>query len=139
MSIIASLRIYLLTYPNWASGAPLHVDHIGKEIEYGIFPLPVQPILEAYLDGSSLRQFAFAIQSMESIGDNNARMAASEFYETLADWLEVQTKRGNLPTMDAGKTAETIEALQSGFLFEFGDSGMGVYQIQCRLTYKQSA
>lgn len=140
MSLISALHTYLLTYPNWAAGAPFYVDHLGNNpTQYGLFPLPGVPIVENYVNGSSLRQFAFALQSMESIADNAARMSASEFYETLADWLETQTENDNLPKLASGKTAESIEALQSGFLFEFGESGTGIYQIQCRLTYKQNA
>lgn len=140
MSLISALHTYLLTYPGWATGAPLLVDSIGNTpTQYGVFPLPSNPIVESYLDGSSLRQFAFALQSMEPIADDAARMAASEFYETFADWLESQTEAGVLPTLAAGKTAESIEALQSGFLFEFGESGTGIYQIQCKLIYSQDA
>jgi hypothetical protein len=140
MSLISSLRTYLLTYPGFVSGAPLLIDNLGKShTQYGVFPLPGARIIESYIDGSSLRQFAFALQSMESIADDAARQEAHEFYEALADWFETQTKAGVLPSLGAGKTAQTIEALQSGFLFEFGESGTGVFQMQCRLTYEQSA
>ena len=140
MSLIADLRTYLLTYPSLEDNAPLLVDNVGNSpTQYGIFPLPGARIVESYIDGSSLRQFPFALQSIEYIADDAARIRAAEFYEALADWLESQTEAGVLPTLDAGKTAETIEALQSGFLFEFGESGVGLYQIQCRLTYTQGA
>ena len=140
MSLIADLRTYLLTYSGLADGAPLLIDALGNaNTQYGVFSLPVAQVIENYVDGSSLRQFAFALQSMESIADDAARIAASEFYEALADWFESQTEAGILPSLDTGKTAESIEALQSGFLFEFGESGTGVYQIQCRLTYQQDA
>jgi hypothetical protein len=140
MSLIASLRTYLLTYSGFADGAPLLIDNLGKKhTQYGVMPLPSARILENYIDGSSLRQFTFAIQSMESIADDTARQEAHEFYEAFADWLETQSEAGTLPDLDDGKTAESIEALQSGFLFEFGESGTGIFQIQCRLTYAQNA
>ncbi len=140
MSLIADLRTYLLTYPGLESAAPLLVDTVGSTpTQYGIFPLPGARIIESYVDGSSLRQFLFALQSMEYIADDAARIRAAEFYESLADWFESQTLAGVLPTLDTGKTAESVEALQSGFLFEFGESGIGLYQIQCRLTYSQDA
>ena len=140
MSLISALRTYLLTYSGLADNAPLLIDSLGNtHTQYGLFPLPAAQIIENYIDGSSLRQFAFAIQSIESIADDAARQEANEFYEALAAWFESQTEAGVLPTLATGKTAQSIEALQSGFLFEFGESGTGVYQIQCRLTYQQDA
>lgn len=140
MSVLEDLRTYLLTYPGWAANAPFYIDHLGKEpTQYGLMPLPSAPIVERYIDGSTLRQFVFAVQSMESTADDLARIGASGFYEELSDWLESQSEAGVLPSLDAGKTAERIEALQSGFLFEFGESGTGIYQIQARLIYEQIA
>lgn len=141
MSLIESLKTYLLTFPNWASGAPFTVDSLAGSTptQYGLVQLPVNPLVEQYIDGSSLRQFAFAIESAESTVDEQARIEASVFYENLAAWMEAQTRAGNLPILDTGKIAESIEVLQSGFLFEFGESGVGIYQIQCRMTYKQAA
>jgi hypothetical protein len=65
------------------------------------------------------------------------RIENSGFYETLADWLEEQTKAGNLPTLDAGKTAESIEAVTWGFVYQQGESATGIYQITCKLVYEQ--
>jgi hypothetical protein len=140
MTVLESVRTFLLTYPGWVAGAAFSVDNLGNTpTQYGLMPLPSATIIERYIDGSTVRQFAFAIQSMESTADDLARIAASGFYETFATWLETQTDAGTLPTMATGKTAESIEALQSGFLYDYGESGVGIYQIQCRLTYKQDA
>lgn len=140
MSLISSVRTYLLTCPHLTAGAGLLIDTVSNvPTQYGLFVLPGNPIVESYVDGSSLRQFQFALQSVEYLSDDAARQAAIEFYETFAEWLEDQSNAGVLPTLAAGKTAESIEATQSGFLFEFGESGTGVYQIQCRMTYTQDA
>lgn len=137
MSIIESVRNYLLTYSGMAD-ALIHVDALGSTpIEYAVIPLPGDRILEEYLDGKSQREYPFLIQSVFSTADEAERIENSGFYEALADWLESQTEAGNLPVMEAGKTAESIEAVSWGFVYEQGESGTGIYQITCKLVYEQ--
>lgn len=140
MSIISAVRTYLLAFDGLEDNAPLLTDVLGnKATQYAIVPVPVAPIVEEYLDGSSLRQFAFALQSLNEIDSQEAINAAHEFYEAFAEWLYEQNDASALPILGTGKTAESIEALQSGFLLDAGESGTGIYQIQCRLTYQQDA
>lgn len=140
MSIISALKTYIATYSGLTAAAPLLIDVLGKEpTQYAIVPIPGARKVEEYVDGSSKREYPFAIQSMESNGDDAERTAINEFYEALADWFENQTIAGTLPTLAAGKTATDIEALGWGFLQEFGESGTGVYQIQGKLVYEQAA
>ena len=139
MTIIESLKAYLKTCPNLADGALLEVDHNGPPIQYAIVPVPGARVLETYLDGSSLREFPFAFQTAAITADDAERIDNAGFQETFADWLEAQTEAGNLPALDAGKTAESITATSWGYLFEQGESDTGIYQIQCKLTYRQAA
>jgi len=140
MSIIADIKTYIATYSGLQEDAGLFVEVLGAlPTQYALVPLPGPKIIEEYLNGASLRQYPFALQSMESTADDPARIANNEFYETFADWLESQTEAGVLPSLDTGKTAETIEALGQPILFQLGESGTGVYQLQCRLTYHQEA
>ncbi len=138
MSIIGAIRDYLVGYSGLEEGAPVWVDYLGQNpTEYTVVPIPGNRIIETYLDGSSLREYAFAFRSMESTADDLARIESSSFYESFADWLETQTEAGSLPEMDSGQIAERIEALGWGYLFEQGVSATGIYQVQCRLVYKQ--
>jgi len=138
MSIISGLRTYLASYSGLVSGAPLWVDTLGQlATEYAINPIAGERILESYIDGSSLREYPFAFQSTESTADNLERIETLGFYEAFADWLETQSEAGTLPTLGTKQTAEKIEALGWGFLFSPGESGTGIYQIQCKLTYQQ--
>lgn len=139
MSIIEALKTYMATYSGFASGAALQVDQLGNTpTQYALMPLPGARVVESYIDGGTSREFPFALQSMESTADDLERISNSGFYEALADWFETQTDAGTLPTLDTGKTATGIEALGWGYLFEFGESGTGIYQIQCKLTYTQA-
>lgn len=140
MSLISALKTYIATYNGLDANAALLVDVLGKTpTQYAIVPIPGARIVESYINGGSKREYPFAIQSMEANSDEVTRMAINEFYESLADWFETQTENENLPTLAAGKTAESIEALGWGFLQEFGESGIGLYQIQAKLTYAQLA
>jgi hypothetical protein len=139
MTVLTALKTYLATYNGLESGAPLSVDFLGaRPTGYAIIPLPGAKIIEKYLDGGSLREFPFAIQSMFSTVDEAERLENSGFYEALSDWFETQTLADTLPTLASGKTATIIEALGWGFLYEQGQSDTGVYQISCKLTYEQT-
>jgi hypothetical protein len=140
MSILEDVRTFILTYPGLDANAGFLVEQLsGEPTQYALVPLSGNPIIETYLNDKTLRQFPFAIQSMESTADDLARIAASGFYEGLSDWLEEQNATGTLPTLDIGKTPESIEPLGLPILIEFGESGTGIYQLQCRLTYEQIA
>ncbi len=138
MSIISAIRSYLKDYTGLASGAPVWVDYLGAiPTEYSVVPLAGNKIVEQYVDGSSLREYPFAFRSVESTAADLERLENNGFFEAFADWLESQTEAGNFPTLDSGQTPELIEATGWGYLYEQGNSDTGIYQIQCRLLYKQ--
>ncbi|RJQ42814.1 MAG: hypothetical protein C4545_04045 [Anaerolineaceae bacterium] len=138
MSIINALKTYIATYSGLKINAPVWVDYLGADpTEYTIIPLAGGRIVESYIDDSSLREYPFAFQSMESTADELERLETQGFYEAFADWLESQTENGDLPELEAGQNAEKIEATGWAYLYQQGDSQTGIYQIQCRLTYTQ--
>jgi hypothetical protein len=137
-SMISAVRTYLATYSGLATNAPLWVNYLGADpTQYAIIPLAGTKIIEQYLDGGSLREFPFAFQSMESTADELERLESIGFYEAFSAWLESQTAAGTFPTLNAGQTPETIEALTWGFLYQQGESATGIYQVTCKLTYSQ--
>lgn len=137
-SIISAIRDYIATYTELDANAPVWVDFVGPvPKEYSVMPIAGGRVLETYLNGSSTREYPFAFRSVESTADDLARLENSGFFETFADWLEEQTDAGNFPTMNEGQTPELIEALGWGYLYEEGNSDTGIYQVQCRLVYKQ--
>ncbi len=138
MTIIESVKTFIATYSGLTASVPLSVDALGDTpTEYGIIQLPGNKIVESYINGGSLREFPFAFQSTMSTADELERIINSGFYESFADWLESQTLAGTLPTMETGKTAETIEAVGWGYIQDQGDSGTAIYQVTCRLIYAQ--
>jgi hypothetical protein len=140
MSLISAVRTFIATYPGLVDNAGLFIDTVGQvPTEYALVSLPGQSVIETYLNDDSLRQFQFALQSTESTADDPARLANIEFYEAFAEWIDQQNNAGTLPTLEEGKTANSIESLGQPILFELGDSGTGIYQLQCRMTYTQVA
>ncbi len=138
MSIISALQTYIKTYSDLKTNAPVWVDYLGSTpTEYAIIPLPGSRIVESYIDGSSIREYPFALQSSESTADDLERLETNGFFETFADWLESQSEDGILPTLDSGQTAIKIEATGWGYLFEQGQSQTGIYNIQCVLQYEE--
>jgi len=137
MSIISALQTFIKTYSGLESTS-VWIDKVGPDtVEYGIIPIPGQRIVTEDIDGSSVREYPFALQSSVMTADDATRLANSEFFEEFADWLEAQTDAGTFPTLGTGQTATKIEATLGGALYEQGESQTAIYQIQCKLTFEQ--
>lgn len=137
MKIIESVKNFILTCPCLAELA-VHVDFLPEAADtYSIEEVPVNSVLKTYLDGSQERQFVFVFASRFYYSDETRNnIENSGFYEDFSDWLDEQTKSGNLPMMRNGLTPTKIEAISSGYLFDVsGDLSNARYQIQCRLIY----
>ena len=137
MKIIESVKNFILTCPCLAELA-VYVDFLPESTDtYSIEEVPVNSVLKTYLDGSQERQFVFVFASRLYYSDETRNnIENSGFYEDFSDWLDEQTKAGNLPVMRDGLTPTKIEAISSGYLFDVsGDLSNARYQIQCRLIY----
>lgn len=136
-TIIKSLWDYFLACPLMGN-KKINIDFLPeKGVEYSIDTTPATEIVKWYTDGSSVRQYLFVVRSVEEYSsDVLQNLANSGFYESLAAWLESQTRAGNLPALPKGKKAQAIEAQSTGYLFTSGPD-TGKYQIQCRLQYFQ--
>jgi len=140
VSLISAVRTYVQTYSGLVTGAPVWVDFLGPEpTEYAVIAAPGQRVLVTYIDGSTQRAYPFSLRFNASTAADAARLAAEEFSEAFAAWLESQSELGVLPTLDTGQTAEKIEATLWGFLSEQGQSETGNYSINCQLIYEQEA
>lgn len=137
-SIIEGIRSFIRTYTGLDENAPVWVEYLGNvPTEYAVLPLAGSRVIETYITGKRLMEYPFAFRSMESTADDLARLENNGFFEAFAEWLDEQTESGNLPDLPDGKTAESIEALGWGYLFEQGESDTGIYQVQCRLVYEE--
>ena len=138
MKIIESVKDFILKCPHLAELTAINVDFLPESPDtYSIEQVPTNAVIQTYLDGSQERQFVFVFASRLYYSDeirNNIENCG--FYEAFSDWLDEQTKTGNLPIMRDGLTPTKIEAMSSGYLFDVsGDLSNARYQIQCRLIY----
>lgn len=140
MTIIESVKNFILKCPYLDELARVNVDFLPEKPEtYSIEEEPAQTVVKRYLDGSSQRQFLFVFAARLNYSDEvRNNIENSGFFEDFADWLEKCTENDNLPLMADGLTAEKIEAISSGYLFDIsGDLSNSRYQIQCRLIYEK--
>ena len=139
MSIIQSVVDYVTACPLLSEGY-MRVDNLGPEpVEYGVAVLPNTPIVKKYVDGSSIRQYLFAVTSREYYSiDMLANIDNSEFYEDLADWFEEQNAAQNYPALGGSKTVQRIELVTSGYLYST-DRKTARYQLEVRIIYFKEA
>lgn len=137
-NIVRAIREYLKDCPALDEFSKIGVDYLGTEpTEYNIESVPADPILKKYMDGGSFRQYVFVFASKEYYGsDVWQNLENLGFYEKLSAWFEEQTRSRNLPDLGPGKTAESIEALTSGYIFDTTED-QARYQLQARITYLQ--
>lgn len=138
MSIIESLRDFIITCPHIGADQPVLVDYLGTEVKSTTLePLPCDPVFRRYVDGGCLRQFLFLFASREIYcADVEQCQANQAFYEDFAVWIRQQNAAGVLPDLGEGRRAFRLEILSGGYAFSEG-ADTARYQIQLRLIYKE--
>ncbi len=138
-SIIEGLDQYFRACPLLQEGV-FRVDALGDAaVEYMLEPGITSPVVKQYVDGSSIRQYLFNFNSREFYGmDRMQAIQNSSFYEQFGEWVEEQSKAGNLPEMPEGMEALGISVLTPGYLFD-ASMGNARYQIQLLLKYFKEA
>ena len=131
--MISEIRKYFFDLGIIDENSNINVDFLSNEpIQYVIEPIPVEPIIKAYKDGGSLRQFVFQFGSREYFGaDVIQNMANTEFYEDFSALIEDNNKKGVLPKI---KGIQSIECLNNGTINE-DNTDNAKYVIQMRITY----
>lgn len=139
MSIIDSLKAYFGTFSG-VTGSVILTDFLGSLPEqFAIVPLSGERVTAVYLNDTKVKEFPFAFQAMKYSADEFERMTNVGFYDEFADWMDDQTDADILPTLSAGRTAQSIQALGQGYLLTDGEAKTGIYEIQCKLVYEQVA
>jgi hypothetical protein len=137
MTITESIREYILGFPELKDGCLL-VDFMGNEpIEYTIEPIPCEPVLQKYTDGSCMKQFLFLFASREYFSEDIAvNLGNLEFYEKFEDWIEEQNDNGILPDLGENRDPASIEVTSRGYAFS-ADTNTARYQVQLKLTFEE--
>ncbi|GAA0774586.1 hypothetical protein GCM10008908_24690 [Clostridium subterminale] len=137
--IIESLRNYIRQCPyldTFNSAIKVNVNYLEPSPDtYSIEEIPIEPILKKYVNGDSIRQYAFIFTSREPYGvDVLQNIDNSGFYEKFADWVENNNDNEIFPTLDAGLEPLEIKVTSTGYAFAVTES-TAQFQIQLRLKY----
>jgi len=136
-TVAEALREYILRFPELKDGCLL-IDILGNDpVEYTIEPVPCDPVVKKYIDGSCMKQFLFLFASREFFSEDIAvNLSNLDFYENFEDWIKQQNDEGELPDLGTGKEPVSIEVLTRGYAFA-ADTNTARYQIQLRLLYEE--
>lgn len=102
---------------------------------YSIEEIPIEPILKKYVNGDSIRQYAFIFTSREPYGaDVIQNIDNSGFYEKLADEIESNNDNAIFPILEDGLEPLEIKVTSTGYAFAVTED-TAQFQIQLRLKY----
>lgn len=137
--IISSLRDYIRACPHldtFNNAIRVNVNYLEPDTDtYSIEEVPVEPIVKKYVNGDSIRQYAFIFTSREPYGvDVLQNIDNSGFYEKFADWIENQNDNEIFPLLDNELEALEIKVTSTGYAFAVTED-TAQFQIQLRLKY----
>ncbi len=134
MGIVDSVKSFLEQCPLIEKGR-INVNYLGKRGgDLSIEAEPSETVIKSYVDGSSLRRFAFVVALRGYFDEDEVQnMNTARFFEELGRWME---SCGRLPLLGQGLTAQSIEPVTEGYLYSA--DGVGArYQLRCRLIYRK--
>lgn len=137
--IIKALRDYIRTFDcleTFNNAIRVNVNYLEENPDtYSIEEVPIEPIIKKYINGDSIRQYAFIFTSREPYGvDVLQNIDNSGFYEKFADEVEEKNNKDILPLLDNGLEPLEIKVTSTGYAFAVTED-TAQYQINLRLKY----
>ncbi len=132
--MVDKLRDYFLNHVTLAEEFKnILADFLGDEAtDYVIEPIPIDPVLRQYADGSYLGQLTFQFGSREYYDDSTKQNIENlDFYERFQEEIEYNNSQHILPDIEG---IQTIECLSNGTIEDI-QKGTAKYIIQMRITY----
>ncbi|EPY2307076.1 chloramphenicol resistance protein [Clostridium sporogenes] len=114
----------------------VNVNYLPTDIDtYSIEEIAVEPIIKSYINGDSIRQYAFIFTSREPYGEDIlTNIDNSGFYEKLADEIEENNQNGILPILENGLKTLEIKVISTGYNCAVTED-TAQFKIQLRLKY----
>lgn len=137
--IIKALRDYISQCPYlYEFNKGINIDYLDNDsTTYSIEEVPCEPIIKQYINGDTKRQYDFIFASRESYGaDVFQNIENSGFYEDFSSWIEEESSKGNLPSLEGNRESLEIRVSTTGYAFQTDDNSAR-YQIQLKLIYFQ--
>ncbi|MBW5458497.1 MAG: chloramphenicol resistance protein [Clostridium botulinum] len=137
--IIDSLRNYmreLKCLDTFNNAIRVNVNYLEPNTDtYSIEEVPIEPIIKTYINGDSVRQYAFIFTSREPYGaDVLTNIDNSGFYEKLADEIEQNNNNAILPVLENNLEPLEIKVTSTGYAFAVTED-TAQFQIQLKLKY----
>ena len=120
--IIESIRNYMRNLEcldTFNNAIRINVNYLEPNTDtYSIEEVPVEPIVKKYINGDSIRQYAFIFTSREPYGvDVLTNIDNSGFYEKLADEIEKNNNNEIFPLLGDGSEPLEIKVTSTGYAF----------------------
>ncbi len=137
--IIDSLRNYIRKCPyldTFNNAIKVNVNYLEPNADtYSIEEISIEPIIKKYVNGDSVRQYAFIFTSREPYGaDVLQNIDNSGFYEKFAEWIEENNNNNILPVLDDSLESLEIKVASTGYAFAVTEDTAQL-QIQLKLKY----
>lgn len=137
--IIKALRNYIRICPHldtFNNAIKVNVNYLEPDVDtYSIEEVPIEPIVKRYVNGDSIRQYAFIFTSREPYGvDVLQNIDNSGFYEKFAEWIEEKNDNEMFPLLDNGLEPLEIKVTSTGYAFAVTED-TAQFQIQLKLKY----
>jgi hypothetical protein len=137
--IISSLRDYIRKCPyldTFNNAIRVNVNYLESSPDtYSIEEIPIEPIVKKYVNGDTIRQYAFIFTSREPYGvDVMQNIDNSGFYEQFAQWVESQNDNEIFPILGNGLEPLEIKVTSTGYAFAVTED-TAQFQITLRLKY----
>lgn len=137
--IIDSIRNYmrnLKCLDTFNNAIRVNVNYLEENPDtYSIEEVPIEPIVKKYINGDSIRQYAFIFTSREPYGiDVLTNIDNSGFYEKLADEIEINNNNEIFPSLNNGLEPLSINVTSTAYAFAVTED-TAQFQIQLKLKY----
>lgn len=137
--IIESIRNYMRNLEcldTFNNAIRVNINYLEENPDtYSIEEVPINPIIKKYINGDSIRQYAFIFTSREPYGvDILTNIDNSGFYEKLANEIERNNENEIFPLLDDGLEPLKIEVTSTGYAFAVTED-TAQFQIQLKLKY----
>ena len=137
--IIESIRDYMRNLEcldTFNNAIKVNINYLEENTDtYSIEEVPVEPVVKKYINGDSIRQYAFIFTSREPYGaDVLTNIDNSGFYEKLADEIEKNNNNEIFPLLGDGLEPLEIKVTSTGYAFAVTEV-TAQYQINLRLKY----
>ena len=137
--IIQALRNYVRKCPHldtFNNAIRVNVNYLAPDADtYSIEEVPIEPVVKKYVNGDTVRQYAFIFTSREPYGvDVLQNIDNSGFYEKFAEWIENNNDDEILPILEGGLEPQEIKVTSTGYAFAVTED-TAQFQIQLRLKY----